>query len=119
MRATKGAARRRAKKRVLKAAEGYWGGRRKMLRTATETLVRARAYAFRGRRERKRDFRALWITRISAAARACGITYNRLIEGLTKAKVALNRKMLAELALNDAKAFEELVGVARKQLQPA
>ena len=119
MRVKKGAASRRAKKRILKAASGYWGGRHKLIRTAKETLIRARAYAFAGRKERKRDFRALWITRINAAARALGMSYNRLIEGLTKAKVAIDRKMLAELAVSDAKAFEELVALAKKQLQPA
>jgi large subunit ribosomal protein L20 len=119
MRVKKGAASRRAKKRILKAASGYWGGRHKLIRTAKETLIRARAYAFAGRKERKRDFRALWITRINAAVRALGMTYNRFIEGLTKAKVAIDRKMLAELAVSDAKAFEELVALAKKQLQPA
>jgi large subunit ribosomal protein L20 len=116
MRVKKGAASRRAKKRVLKAARGYWGGRRRMLRTAKETLLRAGAYAFSGRKERKRDFRALWITRINAAARARGLSYNRLIEGLTKAKVAINRKILAELALSDGKAFDELVALAKAQV---
>ena len=116
MRVKKGAASRRAKKRILKDARGYWGGRSRMLRTAKETLTRAHAYAFSGRKERKRDFRALWIVRINAAARALGITYNRLIEGLAKAKVAINRKMLAEMALNDNKAFEELVALAKKQV---
>ena len=116
MRVKKGAASRRAKKRVLKAARGYWGGRHRLLRTAKETLTRAQAYAFRGRKERKRDFRALWITRINAAARARGISYNRLIEGLTKAKVAINRKILAELALSDGKAFDELVALAKAQV---
>jgi large subunit ribosomal protein L20 len=116
MRVKKGPASRRAKKRVLKDARGYWGGRHRLLRTAKETLTRARAYAFSGRKERKRDFRALWIVRINAAARALGISYNRLIEGLTKAKVAINRKMLAELALNDGKAFGELVALAKKQV---
>jgi large subunit ribosomal protein L20 len=103
----------------LKAASGYWGGRHKLIRTAKETLIRARVYAFAGRKERKRDFRALWITRINAAARALGMSYNRLIEGLTKAKVAIDRKMLAELAVSDAKAFEDLVALAKKQLQAA
>lgn len=119
MRARKGAASRRAKKRILKAARGYWGGRHRLLRTAKETLLRARAYAFRGRKERKRDFRSLWIVRINAAARARGLSYGRLIEGLTKAKVAINRKLLADMALNDAKAFDEMVAIAKKHLQAA
>ena len=119
MRVKKGAASRRAKKRVLKAASGYWGGRHKLIRTAKETLIRARVYAFSGRKERKRDFRALWITRINAGVRALGMTYSRFIEGLTKAKVAIDRKMLSELAISDAKAFAELVELAKKQLQAA
>ena len=119
MRVKKGAASRRAKKRVLKAASGYWGGRHKLIRTAKETLIRARVYAFAGRKERKRDFRALWIVRINAAVRALGMTYSRFIEGLAKAKVAIDRKMLAELAISDAKAFAELVELAKKQLQAA
>jgi large subunit ribosomal protein L20 len=119
MRVKKGAASRRAKKRVLKAASGYWGGRHKLIRTAKETLIRARVYAFSGRKERKRDFRALWITRINAGVRALGMTYSRFIEGLAKAKVAIDRKMLAELAISDAKAFAELVELAKKQLQAA
>ena len=119
MRVKKGAASRRAKKRVLKAASGYWGGRHKLIRTAKETLIRARVYAFSGRKERKRDFRALWIARINAGVRALGMTYSRFIEGLTKAKVAIDRKMLSELAISDAKAFAELVELAKKQLQAA
>ena len=119
MRVKKGAASRRAKKRVLKAASGYWGGRHKLIRTAKETLIRARVYAFSGRKERKRDFRALWIVRINAGVRALGMTYSRFIEGLTKAKVAIDRKMLSELAISDAKAFAELVELAKKQLQAA
>ena len=119
MRVKKGAASRRAKKRVLKAASGYWGGRHKLIRTAKETLIRARVYAFSGRKERKRDFRALWIARINAGVRALGMTYSRFIEGLAKAKVAIDRKMLAELAISDAKAFAELVELAKKQLQAA
>jgi large subunit ribosomal protein L20 len=119
MRVKKGAASRRAKKRVLKAASGYWGGRHKLIRTAKETLIRARVYAFSGRKERKRDFRALWIARINAGVRALGMTYSRFIEGLTKAKVVIDRKMLSELAISDAKAFAELVELAKKQLQAA
>ena len=119
MRVKKGAASRRAKKRILKDARGYWGGRHRLLRTAKETITRALAYAFSGRKEKKRDYRALWIVRINAAARARGINYNRLIEGLIKAKVNINRKMMADLAANDAKAFDELVALAKKQLQAA
>jgi large subunit ribosomal protein L20 len=109
MRVKKGAASRRAKKRILKAASGYWGGRHKLIRTAKETLIRARAYAFAGRKERKRDFRALWITRINAACRAAGVSYSRFISGLKKAGINLNRKILAHMAATDEAAFRLLV----------
>ena len=119
MRVKKGAASRRAKKRILKEASGYWGGRHRLLRTAKETRTRALAYAFSGRKEKKRDYRALWIVRINAAVRSLGLTYSRLIQGLAKANVNINRKMMADLAVNDAKAFDELVAIAKKQLQAA
>ena len=108
-RARKGAARTRAKKRILKAAKGYVGGRRKLLRTAKESLLRAGKFAYRDRRRRKRDFRRLWITRISAAVRAHGLTYSSFIAGLQKADISLDRKMLAELAVTDEKAFDRIV----------
>lgn len=114
MRTTKGAARTRAKKRLFHAAKGFWGGRRKLLRTAKENLLRAGRYAWRDRRARKRDFRRLWITRISAACRLNGFRYNRLIEGLTKAGVGVDRKMLAEMAVHDAEAFGQMVNIARQ-----
>ncbi len=112
-RAQKGAARLRAKKRILKAAKGYVGGRHKLLRTAKETVDRARAYAYRDRRQRKRDFRRLWIVRISAACRQRDLQYSRFIQGLKAAEVALDRKMLSDLAITDPVAFDRVVELAR------
>ena len=107
-------ARRRRHKRILKAAKGYYGARSRLYRTAKEAVLRANAFAYRDRRARKREFRALWITRIGAACRQSGLPYNRFICGLGKAGVALNRKMLAEIAVADPKGFEQLVAVARE-----
>ena len=101
MRTTKGAARTKAKKRLFKKVKGYVGGRRKLLRTAKETLVRAGVYAFRDRRARKRDFRQLWIIRINAAVRERGLRYSEFIHGLEKAKIELDRKTLSEMAIHD------------------
>ena len=105
--------RRRKHKRVLKAARGYYGGRSRLYRTAKEALLRAHAFAYRDRRARKRDFRALWITRIGAACRQRGAPYNRFINGLKQAGVALNRKMLAEIAVADPAGFDHLLAAAR------
>ena len=116
MRTTKGAARNRAKNRLFKKAKGYVGGRRRLLRTAKENLVRAGVYAYRDRHNRKRDFRRLWITRINAAARGHGMTYNRFIQGLKIAGVEVDRRVLADLAVNDAAAFATLVKVAQEAL---
>ncbi len=118
-RARKGAARRRAKNRVLKLAKGYRGGRSKLYRTAKEAVLRAQVYAYRDRRTRKRDFRRLWILRINAACRARGLAYSRFIQGLHCAQVALDRKMLAELAVHDEPGFDELVKLAKEQLVSA
>ncbi len=120
MRTTKGAARHRAKKRVLRRAKGFRGGRSKLIRTARETLLRAGAYAYRDRRVRKREFRRLWIIRLNAAARQRGLAYSQLIAGLKKAGVALDRKSLSEMAIHDPEAFDTLVTLAREALaQPA
>ena len=113
-RARSGSARHRRKTRVLRAARGYRGGRSKLYRTAKEALVRAGAFAYRDRKARKRSFRALWITRLTAACRARGIPYSRFIFGLQAAKVILNRKMLSEIAIHDPQAFEVIVEVARQ-----
>ncbi len=109
MRTRKGAARRQANKRLLKRARGYVGGRRKLLRTAKETLVRAGAFAYRDRRVRKREFRRLWITRISAACEQHGLRYSQFIHGLNKAEIGLDRKQLSEMAINDPAGFQVVV----------
>ncbi len=115
-RARKGAARTRARNRILKAAKGYVGGRHRLVRTAEEANRRALAYAYRDRKQRKRQMRRLWILRISAAVRARGMKYSEFINGLAKAKMNLNRKMLAELAVNDPGAFDEIVELAKASL---
>lgn len=103
----------RRHKRLLKLAEGYRATRSKLYRRAQETLLSGLVYAFRDRRVRKRDFRRLWITRINAAARLNGISYSRLIAGLRKANINLNRKMLADIAVRDPKAFTQIVNLAK------
>lgn len=108
-RATKGCARKRSRKRLLNKTEGYWGGRGNLYRKAMETYIRAMVFSFRDRKARKRKFRELWISRISAAARERGISYSRFMSGLIKTRVDLNRKMLAEMAVNDKPAFDQLV----------
>ncbi len=100
-------------KKVLKQAKGYFGSKHRLYKTAKEQLMHSGQYAYRDRKQRKRDFRKLWITRINAACRQNGISYSRFIEGLTKAGVEVNRKMLSEIAINDPKAFAELVKVSR------
>ena len=101
-------------KKVLKQAKGYFGSKHRLYKTAKEQLMTSGQYAFRDRKQRKRDFRKLWITRINAACRQNDISYSRFIEGLTKAGVGVNRKMLSEIAINDQKAFSELVEVSKK-----
>jgi len=103
-------------KKVLSRAKGYWGARSRLFKTAKEAVMHAMQYAYRDRRNRKRDFRRLWIIRINAACRAQGTTYGRFIEGLGKAGVEVDRKMLADLAVNDAQAFAQLVEQARAQI---
>ena len=114
MRVRLGKARHRSKKRLFKEARGTVGGRSKLLRTVKETLVRARAFATRDRRTRKREFRALWITRISAAVREQGMSYSVFINGLLLANVGLNRKQLSELAISNPEVFSEIVEISRK-----
>lgn len=99
-------------KKVLKQAKGYFGSKHRLYKTAKEQLMHSGQYAFRDRKQKKRDFRKLWITRINAACRVNNISYSRFIEGLTKAGVEINRKMLSEIAINDPKVFSELVKVA-------
>ena len=100
-------------KKVLKQAKGYFGSKHRLYKTAKEQLMHSGQYAYRDRKQKKRDFRKLWITRINAACRQNDISYSRFIEGLTKAGVEVNRKMLSEIAINDPKAFSELVKVAK------
>ncbi|MGQ9576410.1 MAG: 50S ribosomal protein L20 [Thermoguttaceae bacterium] len=119
MRTTRGAARKRAVKRVLRRAKGYRGGRRRLYRTAKETLIRSGVYAYRDRRLRRRDFHHLWIIRINAAVRQFGLRYSQFIRGLHKAQIELNRKMLAEMAVRDPAAFEQLVGKVKEALASA
>ena len=104
-------------KKVLALAKGYRGRRKNVYRVAKEAVMKAGQYAYRDRRQRKRQFRALWIARINAAARPQGITYSRFIEGLTKAGVKLNRKVLAEIAVSDPAGFTNLVEQAKAAIQ--
>ena len=107
---------RRRHKKVLKMAKGYRGGRSKLFRSAVETVDRALNYAYRDRRVRKRDFRRLWIIRINAAARLHGLSYSRFIAGLTQAKVEVDRKILADIAVNDPAAFGKYADIASTAL---
>ncbi len=105
----------RRRKKILKQAKGYVGGRRRLFRTAKETVLRAGVFAYRDRRQKKRRFRSLWIIRINAAARSLGLSYSSLMNGLKKAGVALDRKILAELATKDPAAFAKLADAAKAQ----
>ena len=104
----------RRHKKVLKEASGYFGSKHRLYKTAKEQLMHSSVYAYRDRRQKKREFRKLWITRINAACRMNDISYSRFINGLTKAGVEVNRKMLSEIAINDMEAFKNLVEVAKK-----
>jgi large subunit ribosomal protein L20 len=112
-RATGSVASRNRRRRILKLAQGYRGTRRRLFRAAKEAVWHAQRYAYIHRRDRKGDFRRLWIARINAASRGHGLTYSKLIAGLKKASVLLNRKMLAELAVRDPQAFSKLVALAQ------
>ncbi|MCI8309038.1 MAG: 50S ribosomal protein L20 [Clostridia bacterium] len=101
-------------KKVIKQAKGYFGAKHYRYRMAKQAVMKSGMYAYVGRKDKKSNFRKLWITRINAAARANGMTYSELINGLKKANVVINRKMLAELAVSDSKAFSEIVEVAKK-----
>lgn len=111
-----GVARLKRKKKVMRAAKGARGGRSKLFKAAKETVERGWRYGYRDRRQKKRDFRRLWIVRINAAARQHELSYNRFMNGLRKAGVEINRKMLADLAVHDPAAFGELAEVAKKSL---
>jgi large subunit ribosomal protein L20 len=119
MRTTSAVPRNRAKKRLFQKVKGYVGGRRRLLRTAKEALIRAGVYATRDRRLRKRDFRKLWIIRINAAVRERGLRYSEFIHGLEKAGIALDRKSLAEMAVNDPTGFDAVVEQVKGSLVPA
>src|SRR3978361_160495 len=103
----------RRHKKILKKAKGYFNARRKVFRTAKQAVIKAGQYAYRGRREKKREYRALWITRINAAARLCGLTYSTCIDGLSKAETDIDRKFLADLAMHDRPAFAAIVDKAK------
>ncbi|ACL03497.1 ribosomal protein L20 [Desulfatibacillum aliphaticivorans] len=115
MRVKRGFKARRRRKKVLKLAKGFRGGHSKLYRTAADTVDRALMYAYRDRRQKKRDFRALWIARINAGARMNGLSYSKFIYGLKQADVALDRKVLAELAISDPACFAEITSLAAKQ----
>lgn len=116
MRARKGAARNKAKKRLFKKVEGFVGGRRRLLRTAKETLLRAGMFAYRDRRNKKRNFRRLFITRLTAAAEMRGIRYSRFIHGLRLQNIGLDRKSLSELAIHDAETFDAITALVREAI---
>ena len=107
---------RKRHKKVLDQAKGYYGARSRVYRVAKQAVIKAAQYAYRDRRQRKRQFRALWIVRINAAARECGLSYSRFIQGLSKASVAVDRKMLADLAVSDKPAFAVLAEKAKTAL---
>ena len=106
-------ARRKRKKRILRQAKGYYGDRSKQYQQAKRTVIHAQVYAYRDRRIRKRNFRRLWIARINAACRSAGIKYSQFINGLKKAKISLDRKVLADLAIKDSQTFNKLVEISK------
>ena len=112
----RGVASRARRKKILKAAKGYYGARSRTFKVAKQAVIKAGQYAYRDRRQRKRQFRALWITRINAQSRANGLSYSRLINGLKKADIALDRRVLADLAVHDKQAFTAIVEQAKAQL---
>lgn len=114
-RVTSAVRRKKRKKSILKLAKGFRGGRTRLFRTATEAVDRSLRYAYRDRKARKREFRRLWIARINAAARSHGISYSRLMDGLQKAGIGMNRKILADMAVSDAKGFARIVEMAREK----
>ena len=107
---------RNRRKKVLKLAKGYFGSKHILYRTANEQVMKSLRYAYRDRKQRKREFRKLWITRINAAARLSGLSYSRFINGLAKAGIEVNRKMLADIAVEDPKGFADLCDLAKKGL---
>ncbi len=116
MRVKRGFKARKRRKKILKLAKGFRGGRSKLIRTASDAVDKALMYSYRDRRARKRDFRRLWITRINAAARMNDLSYSRLMNGLKKAGIDLDRKVLADLAVSDPSGFTQIASVASQQL---
>jgi large subunit ribosomal protein L20 len=116
MRSKSGVPRNRAKKRLFRAVKGFVGGRRRLLKSAKETLLRAGMFAFRDRRARKREFRRLWIVRLGAAAEMRGMRYSRFVHGLHLAKIGLDRKSLSEIAIHDPETFDKIAEVVRARL---
>ncbi len=119
MRAKSGAARNWRKKRIFKRTKGFVGGRRKLLKSAKETLLRAGMFSFRDRRAKKRDFRKLWIVRLSAAAEMRGLRYSRFIFGLHQANITLDRKSLSEIAIHDPETFDSITTLVRTEIEKA
>lgn len=117
VRVTQSVPRNRRKKRLFKAVKGFWGDRKNHVRNAKDALMKAMAYSTEHRRKKKGDFRRLWITRIGVAAKMEGISYSRMIDGLTKADCKINRKILADLAVHDPQAFAEIAGIAKQELK--
>lgn len=115
MRVKRGVSARKKRRKILKLAKGYYGARRRLYRVATEAVERALKFAFRDRRARKREFRSIWIARISAAARENNISYSKLINGMKKAGIELDRKVLSEIAIHDPQGFSQIVSEAAKQ----
>ena len=109
----------RRHKKILKKAKGYYNARRKVFRAAKQAVIKAGQYAYRGRREKKREFRALWITRINAAARLCGLSYSTMVDGMNKAGLAIDRKILADLAVHDLPAFTAIAEKAKAEVAKA
>jgi large subunit ribosomal protein L20 len=116
MRVKRGVVNRRRHKKIINMTSGQWGTRSKLFRRANESMMKSYWYAYRDRRQRRRDFRRLWIARINAGSRANGLSYSKLIHGLKKADVQLDRKVLADLAVRDAAAFSQVVEIAKKAL---
>lgn len=118
-RAKGGSKTRQRRKKRIKLASGQYGGKSRLFRSATESVDKGLTYAYTGRKNRKRDFRQLWIARISAAVRAQGLTYNRFINALKKANVVLDRKVLSDMAIKDSAGFEKLIGLAKQHVASA
>ncbi len=115
-RVTRGVTAKARHKKILKQAKGYYGARSRVYRVAKQAVIKAGQYAYRDRRQRKRQFRRLWVIRINAAARECGLSYSRLIDGLSKAAIEIDRKMLADIAVNDKPAFSAIAEQAKAAL---